>query len=122
MTQQKENANIKNVITVFLIAGVFLAASVTAEARRMDKREGRQESRIRQGVKSGELTRGETKRLIKGQAKVHRMEHKAEVDGTITAEEKVRIEQAQDHQSKKIFRAKHNDRDSSSGEGSAGNP
>lgn len=100
----------KTKILILAVATLF-TASGAAEARRMDKRENRQGQRIHQGIKSGEVTKREAKKLIRGQKKVHAMENQAMADGDFSLEEKARIEHAQDKQSKKIFRAKHNERD-----------
>jgi hypothetical protein len=83
------------------------ATTDTKSTPRVDERQGNQEKRIEQGVKSGDLTKKETAKLEKGQAKVQKMENKAVADGTVTAKEKKHIEHAQNQQSKKIAREKH---------------
>jgi len=106
-----------------LAAATLFVASGAAEARRVDKRENRQGHRIQQGIRSGEVTKREAKKLIRGQKKVHAMEEQARAEGNFSLEEKARIEHAQDKQSKKIFRAKHNEQDrgdSSEADSSAG--
>lgn len=80
--------------------------TVTAEASRNRNREVRQQARIGQGVKSGELTRKEAKKLRKGQKKIDRLQQQAQADGVITPEEKMRLEKAQDRQSRRIHRQK----------------
>ena len=97
----------------------FCLLPTFAHAARADKRQNNQRQRIQQGVKSGELTKGEATRLRKQQRNIHRMENKAESDGTVTAKEKARIEKAQDRASKNIYRKKHNDRDRNSSDNSA---
>ena len=74
---------------------------------RIDQRQSNQQQRIDAGVKSGELNQKEAARLQKGQANVQRLEDKARADGKITKKEATRIEHAQDVQSKKIYREKH---------------
>ena len=83
------------------------AQSDTTSTPRIDKRQENQERRIEQGAKSGTLTPKETARLEKGQAHVQHMENKAVADGKVTAKERKHIEHAQDKQSKKIYREKH---------------
>ena len=73
----------------------------------IDQRQANQEQRIDQGVASGELTRPETRRLEQGQNKVERIE----TDGAVTQGERARIHQAQDAQSKRIWRQKHDRQD-----------
>ncbi len=58
-------------------------------------------------MKSGELNAKETERLQKGQVRVQKMEDKARADGKITQKEAAGIEHAQDRQSAKIYREKH---------------
>lgn len=73
----------------------------------MDRRQERQEQRIDQGIQSGALTPREANRLEKGQQHVENLETKAQADGKITAKGKLRLEHAQDVQSKRIYRQKH---------------
>ncbi len=102
---------LKSTIAVLVIAalpGLALAqSSDTTSTPRIDKRQERQQKRIDQGVQSGQLTEKEAARLDKGQARVQKMEDKAVADGKMTKKERRRIEHAQDQQSKKIFREKH---------------
>ena len=93
------------VIAAFALPGLSLAQ--TATTSRADKRQERQDKRIEQGVKSGELNKKEAARLEKGQARVQKMEDKAMADGKMTKKERARIEHKQDQQSRKIAREKH---------------
>ena len=79
----------------------------TDSTRRIDQREANQERRIEQGEKSGALNAREAARLEKGQARVEKMETRATADGKVTAKERRRIEHAQDQQSRRIYREKH---------------
>lgn len=90
-----------------LLMGALPALAFAQATPNIDKREARQENRIQQGVKSGELTPREAARLQKGQARVQRMEAKAKADGTVTAKERARIERQQNLQSRRIARQKH---------------
>lgn len=91
-----------------LTASLASAGTVTP---RIDRREARQSERIRDGVRSGELTRGETRHLVQGQRHVHRMEARAKSDGCVTPRERARITRAQNQQSRHIARFKHNGRE-----------
>jgi hypothetical protein len=97
----------KTLLTILVIS---LTAHL-AHAGRHDRRQAAQGARARQGVRSGELTRGEARAVQAQQAKVRRMERRAEADGTVTAEEKARLEKAQDRASRQIYRLKHNGND-----------
>ena len=83
------------------------AAPAPAPLQRIEQREATQQKRIEQGEKSGALTAREAARLERGQAHVEKMEHRAAADGKITGKEAGRIEHAQNVQSRKIHREKH---------------
>lgn len=91
-----------------LAALIALPAVASAQSTpRIDQRQANQEKRIDQGVGSGELNKRETRRLNKGQNHVDRVENRAEADGKVTRRERARVEHAQDVQSKRIYRQKH---------------
>ncbi len=93
-------------------ACVLLAALVSssAEARRDQRREVRQQGRIGQGVRSGELTHKEAAGLRAGQRHVDRVQRRSKMDdGVVDAREARRIEKIQDRQSKAIYKQKHDD-------------
>lgn len=69
-----------------------------------------QQSRIEQGVQSGALTTKETANLERGQARVDRKEAKAGANGHVSAGEQAGIQNAENNQSKKIYREKLNNR------------
>jgi uncharacterized membrane protein YebE (DUF533 family) len=73
----------------------------------IDRRQANQERRIDQCVASGQLNARETARLERGQQRVENMETRAKSDGVVTKRERARIHQAQDVQSKRIYRQKH---------------
>ena len=85
----------------------FAQTSGPAATPRIDQRQANQEQRIDQGVSSGQLTKPETRRLEQGQNHVERMETRAKSDGVVTGQERARIGHAQDVQSKRIYRQKH---------------
>lgn len=92
-----------------LLATLLLAScsfAVAAEDR-VDQRQQNQRARIAEGVASGELTAPEAHRMAHGQRHVKRMERRAEADGVVTEQESARLEQAQDVQSARIKRQKH---------------
>jgi hypothetical protein len=73
------------------------------------KKQTRQQARIKQGVQSGELTRGETVRLEKEQGKIQAEKLQAKSDGKVTPQERQKILRDQRKASRHIYRAKHND-------------
>lgn len=85
----------------------------SASSQRMQadvQRNINQQSRIEQGVQSGALTNKETANLERGQAHIDRKEARAGADGHVSAGEQARIQNAENNQSKKIYREKHNNR------------
>ena len=67
----------------------------------------KQEARIADGVKDGSLTTKEAGSLKHGQAKVQRKEARAARDGKVTANEQAKVQVAENHQSRRIRRQKH---------------
>ncbi len=105
-------------MALMAVAGFALAfggegafAAKAKRPKRHDARQHRQDNRIDQGVKSGELTKRETKRLHAEQRMIKKAEHRAEADGTVTGKEKARLENMQDKASKDIYRQKHDGQD-----------
>ena len=82
----------------------------SASSKRMQadvQRQANQQERIKEGVKSGELTKHETAKLEAGQAKVSRKEARAGADGHVGAAEQANIQHAENKQSRKIYKQKH---------------
>ena len=93
----------------FVLAAALAAISIPALAGtpRLDTREQNQRQRIVQGVRSGELTRPETRRLVKGERRLHRHEHYAKSDGVVTPAERARLQRNSNRMSARIYRQKH---------------
>ena len=100
--------------TLLVVAAFAALTAATAQANtytpRVDRREARQHARIHQGVRSGELTPREAARLRMGQAHIRRMERRDKSDGIVTPRERVQLNRAQNRQSRRIYRLKHNGR------------
>ena len=92
-----------------LVIAVLAAAAMPALAGtpRLDAREHNQRHRIAQGIRSGELTRPEARRLIGGEIGLHRAERYAKADGVVTRAERFRLEHRADRMSARIYRQKH---------------
>lgn len=69
-----------------------------------------QQKRIKQGVKSGELTKKAVFRLEKQQAKIAKTKRLAKSDGNVTCKEKAKITHLQKKASKNIAIKKHNEK------------
>jgi len=98
------------VLLTSLMVGFAAIASAQTATPRIDAREMRQQFRIREGVRSGELTRGETMRLRAGEGRIHRMEYRAKADGRVSGWERHRMNRALNRESRMIYRFKHNGR------------
>lgn len=100
---------------VILITAIIFAGSISIQAQtnRAPKVNAKQEiqlRRIKQGVASGELTRAETKRLVKEQRIIQRVKRHAKRDGKLTGRERVGLNKLQNAASRDIKRQKNNDR------------
>lgn len=95
---------IASVVTV-AISSAGLAQTVGTEVQRNIN----QESRIEQGLQSGQLSTGEAARLERGEARIDRMEKNALKDGTLSSQEAARIQRAQNEESARIHQLKQND-------------
>ncbi len=103
----------KPAITAAALIGLCSALATTASAGTpvLDQRQQNQAQRIQQGVRSGELTRPETRRLVRGQRELRRDERAAEADGMVTARERARLQHEANQQSRRIYRQKHDAQD-----------
>jgi hypothetical protein len=77
----------------------------------INQRQHKQMDRIQNGRQSGELTRKENRKLMKGELKINRYEQKARSDGHISGKEAYRLDNLQDRQSKAIYKQKHDRQD-----------
>lgn len=111
MGHEPRGTSMKRTFTALsaVVASAFGIASAQTTGTEVQRNVNQQE-RIEQGLKSGELSTKEAAKLEKGQARVERLEAKANKDGTLTDAEKARIQKAQNVQSKDIARLKHNER------------
>lgn len=99
---------LKTVAAALLMTAFTLPAlAQSTSTPRIDQRQANQQQRIDQGVQSGALTDREAARMERGQDRIQNMEDKAKADGVVTGQERKRITKAQDNQSKRIYRQKH---------------
>ena len=97
-------------VLVALVAMGLTSVTAQTATPRATKRQVKQQARINQGVKSGELTPGETRRLERQQVKIQHDKKVAKSDGTVTPAERAKIAREQNRASKRIYRMKHNDK------------
>lgn len=99
---------------------VFAAPSVFAQ--NIQDRKDNQQDRIAQGVQSGQLTAGETKRLETKEAGLNKEEHtmRSEDNGHLTAADRAKLDRQQNRLSNRIYDDKHNARVQHDGPGEVG--
>jgi Skp family chaperone for outer membrane proteins len=111
----KENV-MKSTITVAMMAALALSAVVAqADAGtrdpRVNARQHNQRDRIQQGVRSGELTRRETRNVAEDQRDIRQLERAYKSDGQLTGAERVDLRHEQNQASREIYREKHDGQD-----------
>lgn len=103
----------KIMIIAAIVGSMFIANSAEAKnpyTPKVDKRQYNQQSRIKHGVRHGQLTKHETRKLRMQQAKIRHYEYMAKADGRITPRERHILQHEQRKANKHIYRAKHNGR------------
>ena len=87
---------------------VTLVQPFMAQAQVIDERQKRQQERIGEGIKSGELTPKEGAKLEAEQTKIQRKKRRfRRNDGKLGPKEKAIIKQDQDKASEHIYKEKH---------------
>ncbi len=76
----------------------------------INQRKTNQQDRIAQGVKSGQLTAGETSHLESQEAGINKEERgmRAQDNGHLTSTDRKTLHQQQNQESRRIYRDKHN--------------
>lgn len=98
--------------TKFLIIALFaLGLGITNADAQVRQGARNQHHRIKQGVKSGELTRAETLNLRKDQKDLRHDARLAKSDGKVTRKERKILRKEHRKDSRKIYRKKHNNRE-----------
>ena len=98
----------KTITVIFVTTILALMWCSAAWADRSNIRDHRQTQRIRQGVRSGEITRPEVRRLKKEQRRIDSAYHRASADGHVNWRERQRLDKMQDRASRHIYQVKHN--------------
>ena len=99
---------ITTTLAALSFANLALAQAADPNNAAVTQRNVNQETRIENGLQSGQLSTGEAARLEKGEAHIDRMESRADRDGKMTDAEKARIERAENVESRAIKRADNN--------------
>lgn len=99
----------------FAVIGTTLMVSlpVLAEAGNRDpgvnQRQHNQQHRIKQGVRSGELTREEARTLAREQRTIRQEERQYKADGVLTRDERKDLHRDLNQASRSIYNEKHDD-------------
>ena len=96
------------VTALIAFTGLVIVQPVLAD--RGAGRHFKQEKRICKGIENGELTRSETRQLVKQQKRIRKYKRIAWADGKLTGQERVRLERQQNKAGKHIYRLRHNKR------------
>lgn len=100
----------KSTLFLALVALPVIAAAGNRDPG-VNQRQHHQQHRIQQGVQSGELTRGETRRVQAEQRHIRHEERTYKADGHLTRAERADLRRDQNHASRDIYRQKHDAQD-----------
>lgn len=105
------------VIAAVMITGILSVTGLAQGSRyrrydNVNRREDYQRNRIREGIRSGELTRREASRLIYQQRRIEAYERRSRLDdGRLDRQERRRLDQMLDRSNRDIYREKHDRQD-----------
>ena len=97
--------------TVKFFAAFALMLIISTATNAQAVRSTVQHRRIAHGVRSGELTRHETRQLARQQRNIRQEKREARADGVVTPGERREIRQDTRRANRNIIRKKHNRRD-----------
>jgi len=104
---EETTMNISKIVAPILLGALLLP--IAANAQGINARRENQRDRIQQGVRSGSLTRRETRYLNRREARIARSErHDRRSGGHLTAAERANIQRRLNGESRAIYRDKHN--------------
>lgn len=102
------------VLATVLVAlpAVGFAQTTKYQRHHINARKENQQDRVAQGVKSGQLTAGETAKLEHQEKGINQEERgmRAEDNGHLTAQDRHTLARQQNQESRRIYRDKHNGR------------
>jgi hypothetical protein len=102
-----KTSNMKTKIAITL--GLLLVLGMGTVSAQYANGKHKQKARIAQGVRSGELNRFETKKLVKEQRRLHRHTRRAKLnDGHISPRESRMLKHERNRADRHIYRYKHN--------------
>ena len=116
MKRRSGNGVASRVSLALMVAGVvgvqgWSAAEAGTRDPGVNHRQQNQHQRIKQGVRSGELTRRETGALAREQRDVRQLERAYKSDGELTRAERADLHREQNQASRHIYNQKHDPQD-----------
>ena len=93
-----------------LLAATVIMLALGLNTVEAQVRQSVQRHHIREGVRSGDLTRAETRNLAMQQRNTRRDIRRAKSDGVVTRRERKEIRRDKRHNNRAIYRKKHNRR------------
>ena len=107
-----EGSEAMSVVKLAGAAALVVGLTSAAWGQEIQERKENQQDRIAQGVKSGQLTAGETANLEHKEAALnHEIHNDRQANGgTLTPQERRQVNRQQNHLSNQIYRDKHNRR------------
>jgi hypothetical protein len=105
-----------------VFAQTATSTTTPTDPQSIAQRKDNQQDRIAQGIDSDQLTAGETKNLETKEANVNKEEHtmRSEDDGHLTAADRAKLDNQQNHLSNQIYDDKHNANTAQYGNGEIG--
>ena len=98
----------KTIAILIIIVVSFTVVSAQTLTPQINRTQKNQQLRIHQGVKSGELTRREARKLENQQKAIRYNKRIAKANGVVTSGERKQIRNEQNRASKNIYMKKHN--------------
>jgi len=95
------------VLALAAIAALPVIAIAANRDPGVNQRQHHQQHRIQQGAQSGELTRGETRRVQAEQRHIRHEERQYKSDGVLTRDERKALHQDPGAASRNVYNAKH---------------
>ena len=97
-------------ISLIIVSLLFVSTAIYAQntkTPKINKKQRVQLKKIDQGIKSGELTRIEAKRLLNQEAKLQKKKKIAKADGKVTPRERKTLRKEARKLDAKIYKQKH---------------
>jgi hypothetical protein len=111
-TYKTRNKMKLNIFGGLLVAAIAITSMAQAQDRTpvINQRQHNQERRINQGVRSGQLTRNETRNLRRDENHIRNEKRMAKATGHINGAERRKLRHQENRTSRAIYRDKHNNR------------